>query len=88
MCLWFVTLCICVDEIVSASPRLSKKKKRVVAKGGFLFFVFFVKKALNVYCFQMVSAYVTSYRSLLPALEKKVLCVTQKLKLLVIFTEV
>lgn len=39
--------------------------------------------------FQMVSAYVTSYRSLLPALEKKkVLSVTQKLKLLVIFTEV
>lgn len=33
VCLWFVTLCICVDEIVSASPRLSqKKKKSVVAK--------------------------------------------------------
>lgn len=32
VCLWFVTLCICVDEIVSASPRLSQKKKSVVAK--------------------------------------------------------
>lgn len=48
VCLWFVTLCICVDEIVSASPRLSQKK-RVVAK-VFLFF-YFSKKALNVYCF-------------------------------------
>lgn len=38
--------------------------------------------------FQMVSVCVTSYRSLLPALEKKVFPVTQKLKLLVIFTEV
>lgn len=45
VCLWFVTLCICVDEIVSASPRLSQKKKSVVAKEKLK------KKALNVYCF-------------------------------------
>lgn len=50
VCLWFVTLCICIDEIVSASPRLSKKK-RVVAKGVFLVFVFFVKKSLKCVLF-------------------------------------